>query len=103
MFHLILSFLFIVIFNDIYLVISWNPTNFSFNPDDTYELVWQDEFENVGPVRAIINGQPSYAPNPKNWFHLLGIYWDGGLENYTNSIDNYDDERRIYIDNVVNL
>jgi hypothetical protein len=65
MLQLIVSFLFIVIFNDVSLVASWNPANFSFNPGDNYELVWQDQFENVGPVKAIIKGKPAYAPNSK--------------------------------------
>ena len=64
----------------------WNPANFTFNPGENYELIWQDQFENVGPVKAIINGQPAYAPNPNNWAHI--VIHDGGLENYTNSIQN---------------
>lgn len=80
MFHLIvLLFLFVD-------VESWNPANFTFNPGENYELVWQDQFENVGPVKAIINGQPAYAPNPNNWAHIF--IHDGGLENYTSSIQN---------------
>jgi beta-glucanase (GH16 family) len=86
--HLIVFLLFTVVFNDIYFVVGWNPSNFSFNPGDNYELVWQDEFENVGPVQAIISGQPAYAPNPKNWAHLIGTHRDDGLENYTDSIQN---------------
>jgi beta-glucanase (GH16 family) len=81
-------FLFIVLFNDVCLVVGWNPSNFSFNPGDNYELVWQDEFENVGPVQAIINGAPAYAPNPKNWAHAVGPKIDGGIQNYTASIEN---------------
>lgn len=69
MFHSTISVLLIVVFNDACFVAGWNPSNFSFNPGDNYELIWQDEFENVGPVRAIINGKPAYAPNPKNWAH----------------------------------
>ena len=53
------------------LAFGWNPSNFSFNPGDNYELIWQHQFENVGPVKAIINGQPAYAPNPKNWGYRL--------------------------------
>jgi beta-glucanase (GH16 family) len=86
MFHLIVSVLFIVVFNDVCLCAGWNPSNFSFNPGDNYELVWQDEFENVGPVQAIINGEPAYAPNPKNWVHLLDF--NIGLGNFTASIQN---------------
>jgi beta-glucanase (GH16 family) len=88
MFHFIVSLLFIVVFNDVALVAGWNPANFSFNPGDNYKLVFQDEFENVGPVKAIINGQPAYAPNPKNWFHRIAAHTDGGLENYTDCIQN---------------
>jgi beta-glucanase (GH16 family) len=88
MFHLIVSFLFIVVFNDICLGAGWNPSNFSFNPAANYELVWQDEFENVGPVQGIINGKPAYAPNPKNWVRIVGTGVDGGIQNYTDSIQN---------------
>lgn len=70
------------------LVAGWNPANFSFNPGDNYQLVWQDAFENVGPVQAMINGKPAYAPNPKNWAHKIGPNIDGGVQNYTNSIQN---------------
>jgi beta-glucanase (GH16 family) len=86
MFHLIVFLLFIVVYNDVCLVASWNPSNFSFNPGPNYELVWQDEFENVGPVQAIIDGAPAYAPNPKNWVHILNFKI--GLENITTSIQN---------------
>jgi hypothetical protein len=64
MLHLVVSLLFTVVFND--LALGWNPENFSFNLSPNYELVWQDEFESVGPVKAITNGQPAYSPNPKN-------------------------------------
>jgi len=63
-------------------------SNFSFNPGNTYELIWQEEFENIGPVQAIINGKPAYAPNPKNWAHKIGPNIDGGKYNYTDSIYN---------------
>jgi beta-glucanase (GH16 family) len=88
MFHFIVSLLLIVVLNGIYLVASWDPSNFTFNPGDNYQLVFQDEFENVGPVKAIINGQPAYAPNPKNWACRVGTHWDIGIENYTKSIYN---------------
>jgi beta-glucanase (GH16 family) len=88
MYHFIVSLLCIVVINDVCLVVGWNPGNFSFNPGDDYAIVWQDEFENVGPAKAIINGQPAYAPNPKNWAHIIGTNHDGGLENYTGSIQN---------------
>ena len=84
----VVSLLFIVVLNEIYLSAGWNPSNFTFNPDDTYELVFTDEFENVGPVEAVINGKPAYAPDPKNWAHVTGMYHDAGQENYTNSIYN---------------
>ncbi len=77
MLHLIVSLLLIVVFNVISIAASWNPVNFSFNPSDNDELVSQDEFENVGPVKAIINGQPVYAPNPNNWGYILGtVHWN---------------------------
>jgi beta-glucanase (GH16 family) len=88
MLHLIFSLLFTVVFNNIYLVAAWDPSNFTFNPGDNYELVWQDEFENIGPVKAIINGKPAYAPNPKNWAYIIGTHHDDGIENYTDSIQN---------------
>ena len=69
-------------------VFAWNPANFSYDPGTNYELVWSDEFENVGPIQAIINGQPAYSPNPANWRHEIGMHLDGGLENYSNSIYN---------------
>lgn len=73
---------------DFGLVVSWNPSIFSFNPGDNYVVVWQDEFETVGPARAIINGAPAYKPNPKNWTSRVGVHSDGRLDNYTNSILN---------------
>ena len=88
MLHLSILLLFIVVINDVCLVHSWDPSNFTFNPGDNYEIVFQDEFEYVGPVQAMINGQPAYAPNPKNWAHVTGMYHDIGQENYTNSIYN---------------
>src|SRR4051812_9142028 len=88
MLYFIVSLLFVVVFNDVCLAVGWNPANFSFNPGNNYELVWQDKFENVGPVQAIINGEPAYAPNPKNWAHRLGYHLDAGIEKYTDSILN---------------
>jgi beta-glucanase (GH16 family) len=88
MFRFIVSFLLVVVFNDVCLAAGWNPANFTFNPGDNYKLVFTDEFENVGPVQAIINGQPAYAPNPKNWAHKIGPDIDGGIQNYTDSIQN---------------
>lgn len=89
MFHLTVSLLIVVVvFNDICLGSGWNPSNFSFTPGDNDELVFTDEFENVGPVKATINGKPAYAPNPKNWFHQVGPNIDGGMGNYTDSIYN---------------
>ena len=86
--YLIVSLFFIVVFNDVCLVVAWDPSNFTFNPGADYELVWQDEFENVGPQKAIINGKPAYAPNPKNWGYRTGLHIDGGLQNFTDSIYN---------------
>jgi beta-glucanase (GH16 family) len=98
MLHLVVSLLLTVVFNDVCLVIGWNPANFSFDPGNNYELVWQDEFENVGPVKAIINGQPAYSPNPKNWAHIIGPNHDEGLEYYTDSIQNsYVQQNRLTI------
>jgi beta-glucanase (GH16 family) len=88
MLHIVVSLLLIVVFNDVCLVIAWDPSNFTFNPGDNYKLVWTEEFENVGPVKAIINGKPAYAPNPKNWAHKIGPFIDGGMQNYTDSIYN---------------
>ena len=65
MFLSIVSLLVVTVSNDVCLGVGWNPSNFSFNPVHNYGLVFADEFENVGPAKAIINGQPVYAPNPK--------------------------------------
>jgi hypothetical protein len=86
MLHLTVTLLFIVVFNDVCLGDGWNPANFTFNPGNQYGIVFTDEFENVGPVQAIINGKPAYAPNPKNWAHVVGPHIDGGIQNYTDSI-----------------
>ena len=88
MFHLIVSFLFIVFFKDVCLSLSWNPSKIALNSNVSYELVWQDEFENIGPIEAIINGETAYAPNPKNWAHVIGSNIYGGIQNYTDSIQN---------------
>lgn len=66
---------------------SWNPDSFIYDPGPNYTLVWQDAFENVGPVKAIINGVPAYAPNPKYWTPQTGNHgW--GLQNFSTSIYN---------------
>ncbi len=44
----------------------WDPSTFEYDAGPNYTLVWQDQFENVGPVNGIINGKPAYAPNPAN-------------------------------------
>ena len=88
MYYYIVLVLVLAVFNRDCLGDGWNPSNFTFNPPDNYELVWEDQFENVGPVQAIINGQPAYAPNPNNWAHRLGYHLDDGIERYTNSIQN---------------
>jgi hypothetical protein len=85
---MLISLVLIVVFNNVCFGVGWNPSNFSFNPGDSYESVWQDEFENVGPARAVINGEPAYAPNPKNWAHRTDLHVDGGTQNYTDSIYN---------------
>jgi len=78
------SFLSSLDINPISLVVDWDPSNFTFNFGDKYELVWQDEFENVDPAQAIIDGKP----DPKNWGYRTGPYIDGGLQNFTDSIQN---------------
>ena len=83
-----LSLLSLLIVNNVCFVVGWNPANFSFNPDNNYRLVFEDEFENVGPVKAIINGQPAYAPNPKNWAYAYNTKSTVGMPNYTDSINN---------------
>ena len=88
MLQVLVPLYFLILSKDISQVVSWDPSNFTFNPGDSYELVWQDEFENVGPSKAIIDGKPAYSPNPANWAHILGTHCDAGLENYTDSIYN---------------
>ena len=88
MFLSIVSLLVVIVSNDVCLGVGWNPSNFSFNPGHNYELVFADEFENVGPSKAIINGKPAYAPNPKNWFHEFNSTTIPGIQNYTDSIYN---------------
>ena len=100
MFRCLISLFFVVVFNDNCLVLAWDPSNFTFNPGENYQLVWQDEFENVGPVKAIINGKPAYAPNPGNWAHKIGPNIDGGIQNYTDDIQNayvQDNQLRIVV------
>jgi hypothetical protein len=48
-----------IFLKDICFAVSWDPSNFTFNPGDKYEMVWKDEFENVGPAKAIIDGKLS--------------------------------------------
>ena len=90
MFHFIVSLFVVIIFNDVCLGDGWDPSNFTFNPGQDYELVWQDEFEDVGPPQANISGKPAYAPNPKNWAHITNCCLELGLdrENNTDSIYN---------------
>ena len=83
MFHTIAYCLFLLSLSQ---VTAWDPSNFTFNPGDNYEIVWQDEFENVGPIKATINGQPAYSPNPENW--VFYNMMDGGLQHYVDSIYN---------------
>ncbi|CAF1238772.1 unnamed protein product [Adineta ricciae] len=84
MFQLFSCFLASLLFNNI---LSWNPSNFTYNAGQDYSLVWEDDFENVGAIKATINGAPAYAPNSANWALNTGNI-NGGLQNYTNSIDN---------------
>ncbi|CAF0872794.1 unnamed protein product [Adineta steineri] len=84
MFHLINFIRFIFLFANVF---SWNPSNYSYDSGSNYHLVWQDDFENVGPIKATINGAPAYAPNPSNWILKTGNI-NGGLQNYTDSIQN---------------
>jgi hypothetical protein len=65
----------------------WDPSTFVYDAGPNYILVWQDKFENVGPVKGIINCEPAYAPNPANWEAQKGNI-DGGIQNYTDSIYN---------------
>ena len=60
MFHFIVSLFVVIIFNDVCLGDGWDPSNFTFNPGQDYELVWQDEFENVGSPQANISGKLAY-------------------------------------------
>ncbi len=54
MFQLFVSLCLLVLFKDIAVVVDWDPSNFTFNPGDTYELVWHDEFENSWGTNYII-------------------------------------------------
>jgi beta-glucanase (GH16 family) len=78
---------FIVAIYGVASVVGWDPSKFEYDAGPNYTLVWQDEFENVGPPVATINGAPAYAPNPENWTPQVGNV-NGGLQNYTNSIYN---------------
>jgi hypothetical protein len=84
---LIASIFFVVSTNHLSFGAGCDPSKFSYNPGPNYELVWKEDFENVGPVKAIINGSPAYAPDPKNWILKTGVS-NGGLQNYTDSIQN---------------
>lgn len=80
-------FIAVVFINSISTSTSWDPSKFKFDPGPSYKLVWQDTFENVGPVKAIIDGEPAYAPNPKYWTPQVGSPgW--GLQNFSDSIYN---------------
>ena len=88
MFHLLASLLVVFVLRDVCQCAGWNPANFTFNPGNDYHLVFEDGFENVGPAKAIINGKPAYAPNPKNWVHAFKTNTTAGMQNYTDSINN---------------
>ncbi len=76
------SLIFLVLSKGISVVVGWDPSNFTFNPGDKYE------FENVGPIKAIIDGQPAYSPNPKHWTYKTGLYIDEGLQKFNDSVQN---------------
>jgi hypothetical protein len=99
MFHSVVSLLYIVVYKDFCLGAGWNPSNFSFNPGANYELVCQDEFKNVGPIHAIINGAPAYAPKNKKLIELHRFNLQCICTK--RSVSNCSDERRIHISHVV--
>lgn len=68
--------------------VGWNPANYSYDPGPGYQPVWQDNFENVGPIKGMINGQPAYGSNPNNWVLKTGHITGGLLQNYTDNIEN---------------
>ena len=84
---IIASFLFVAVASNICFGQGWDPSKFNYNPGPNYELVWQDEFENVGPAKAVIDGKPAYTPNPKNWVLKTGAPF-GGIQNFTDRIEN---------------
>jgi hypothetical protein len=68
-----IAFLFFIIaINGVAEGAGWDPSSFVYDAGPNYTLVWQEQFENVGPSMGIINGKPAYAPNPKNWALQLG-------------------------------
>ena len=79
--------LFLFAIHGVATTVGWDPSKFQYDAGPNYTLVWQDQFENVGPAKATINGAPAYSPNPKNWSPQKGNA-DGGLQNYTDSIYN---------------
>lgn len=85
MFKVVLISIFIV--NSLSFAINWNDSTLTLNVGNNYSLVWEDDFENVGPIKAIIDGASAYTPNPKNWAYETGTTF-GGLQNYTDSIYN---------------
>jgi hypothetical protein len=68
MWRLIASLFLIVVISDIGFGAGWDPSKFSYNPGPNYELIWQDEFKNVGPVKAMINGRLPMHPIQKIGF-----------------------------------
>lgn len=83
----IVLFFYIAVISSICSGQGWDPSKFQYDPGANYQLVWQDEFENVGSSQGTINGKPAYAPNPKNWVLKTGRI-NGGLQNYTDRIEN---------------
>lgn len=84
--HMLLFF-FVVAIHGVAAGLGWDPSGFVYDPGPNYTLIWQEQFENVGPAKATINGASAYAPNPKNWALMIGNI-NGGLQNYTDSIYN---------------
>jgi hypothetical protein len=45
---------------------------FCYHTGANYELVWQQEFENLGSVKASIDEKLAYASNQENWVLKTG-------------------------------
>ncbi|CAF1490826.1 unnamed protein product, partial [Adineta steineri] len=66
-------------FNGVSSSIGWNSLHLLLDSDIDYKLMYQDEFENVSPLKAIINEKPAY---------VVGSNTDEEIQNYTDSIQN---------------